>query len=290
MKSRVERYKSLHEKIDQSVDEKVTSSGLSEFANRLNEIDDQFEPMHVKDKVPPKRAKETELEIFETFENEYLKDFLDEVKAYNVEKGYRDTSNTHQNILKELNILDSDKPEDIDEIEDMMFDSKEHVSVEVEPETEVSFWENYISNLEVEPETDVELFDLTSEGLDNDLDNFEEDLEEAVEEDVILKDDAITREILGLTAEIDGVTEMEEEDEEVPLDDYYSPIKEVSDEEVSTNTEIEKVLHVQEETETVIEFSDKEVRKYRFVNAMVTVALMGAVLAAAIAIKFLVLN
>src|SRR5690554_3530871 len=286
MKSRVERYKSLHEKIDQSVDEKVTSSGLSEFANRLNEIDDQFEPMHVKDKVPPKRAKETELEIFETFENEYLKDFLDEVKAYNVEKGYRDTSNTHQNILKELNILDSDKPEDTDQIEDTLFDSKEHVSVEVEPETEVSFWENYISNLEIEPETDVELFDLTSESLDNDLDNFEED----VEEDVILKDEAITREILGLTAEIDGVTEIEEEDEEVPLDDYYSPIKEVSDEEVSPNTEIEKVLHVQEETEAVIEFSDKEVRKYRFVNAMVTVALMGAVLAAAIAIKFLVLN
>ena len=284
MKSRVERYKSLHEKIDQSVDEKVTSSGLSEFANRLNEIDDQFEPMHVKDKVPPKRAKETELEIFETFENEYLKDFLDEVKAYNVEKGYRDTSNTHQNILKELNILDSDKPEDTDQIEDTLFDSKEHVSVEVEPETEVSFWENYISNLEIEPETDVELFDLTSESLDNDLDNFEED----VEEDVILKDEAITREILGLTAEIDGVTEIEEE--EVPLDDYYSPIKEVSDEEVSPNTEIEKVLHVQEETEAVIEFSDKEVRKYRFVNAMVTVALMGAVLAAAIAIKFLVLN
>lgn len=285
MKSRVERYKSLHEKIDQSVDEKVTSRGLSEFANRLNEIDHQFEPMHVKDKVPPKRAKEIELEIFETFENEYLKDFLDEVKAYNVEKGYRDTSNTHQNILKELNILDSDKLEDTDQVEDTMFDSKGHVSVEVEPETEVSFWENYISNLEIEPETDAELFDLTPEGLDNDLNNFEED----VEEDVILKDDAITREILGLTAEIDGVTEIEEE-EAVPLDDYYSPIKEMSDEEISPNTEIEKVLHVQDETEAVIEFSDQEVRKYRFVNAMVTVALMGAVLAAAIAVKFLVLN
>lgn len=288
MKSRVERYKSLHEKIDQSVDEKVASSGLSEFANRLNEIDHQFEPMHVKDKVQPKRAKETELEIFETFENEYLKDFLDEVKAYNVEKGYRDTSNTHQNILKELNILDDDKPEDLEEleeIEDTTLDSKAHVSVEVEPETEVSFWENYISNLEIEPELDVESMDVAPESLDNELDSFEDE----VEEDVILKDEAITREILGLTAEIDGVTEIEEET--VPLDDYDAPIEEVIQEDVAPINEIEEeVIHVQDESEDVTEFSDKEVRKYRFVNAMVTVALMGAVLAAAIAIKYLVLN
>lgn len=285
MKSRVERYKSLHEKIDQSVDAKVESSGLSEFANRLNEIDNQFEPMHVKEIVPPKRAKETELEIFDTFENEYLKDFLDEVKAYNVEKGYRSTSSTRQNILKELNILESD------ESENGIIEPIDHVEVEMEPETETSFWENYISNLEVESEDEatVEALDLNNQ-IDEDFDeeSHEELADDLDEEDVILKDEAITQEILELAAAIDG--EEVSLKETIPLDDYDAPIEDKKEEAFSMNEIESESSHVENSLDDVEEYSEHEVRKYRYVNALVSVALMGAVLAAAIAIKYLVLN
>lgn len=41
---------------------------------------------------------------FDTFESTYLNDFLQEVKEYNVKKGYRDIDNTSTNIMKDLNL------------------------------------------------------------------------------------------------------------------------------------------------------------------------------------------
>lgn len=41
---------------------------------------------------------------FDTFESTYLNDFLQEVKEYNVKKGYRNIDNTSTNIMKDLNL------------------------------------------------------------------------------------------------------------------------------------------------------------------------------------------
>ena len=111
MKSRVSKYADLHQKIASDTESTVENSDLSHFANRLNEIDDQFERVNTgsHDSVEPHRARTQELKSIEkkdplvdTFETDYLKGFLDEVKEYNVKKGYRDISDTQANILDDL--------------------------------------------------------------------------------------------------------------------------------------------------------------------------------------------
>ncbi len=105
MKTRMERYKELREKMSTEVNQEVQSHDLSQYANRLNKIDeDNFEDMNqTGPEYEPTRAKELDLKKYETFENEYLKDFLDEVKSYNIEKGNRLVEDTEQNILEEIN-------------------------------------------------------------------------------------------------------------------------------------------------------------------------------------------
>lgn len=111
MKSRVRKYADLHQKIASDTESTVENSDLSHFANRLSEIDDQFERVHTSKQalISPSRARKNDHEELEkvdpmvdTFETHYLKDFLEEVKEYNVKKGYRDISDTQANILDDL--------------------------------------------------------------------------------------------------------------------------------------------------------------------------------------------
>lgn len=111
MESRVKKYADLHQQIASDTESTVENSDLSHFANRLSEIDDQFERVSTsrQDVLSPSRARKPELSgkvdqspVIETFETDYLKDFLKEVKEYNVQKGYRDISDTQANILEDL--------------------------------------------------------------------------------------------------------------------------------------------------------------------------------------------
>lgn len=320
MKSRVARNKELHEKINRSVDDTVETEALSRFANRLNEIDDDFKPMHVQSRTTPKRAKETELEIFDTFENEYLKDFLDEVKAYNVEKGYRDNSNTDQNILKDINLVEVTEVDGgHDEALDNLYDDFEPVykvesvaakvesvaavvpqekpvSPRVQREGSPSFWENYLSILE------------TEEPLQDIIEDIEEQadatFEDEIVEPLVLSREDITKEILKLTEddiEMDA-TEIKLPDpvleDEIDLEDevifnHDFPFEQPSAFEHVTNDETYEIkgFEIEEDIDDEgFELTETEVRKSRLVNALVMVALMGAVLATAIAVKFLLLS
>ncbi|NLC64533.1 MAG: hypothetical protein GX753_02555 [Erysipelothrix sp.] len=320
MKSRVARNKELHEKINRSVDDTVETEALSRFANRLNEIDDDFKPMHVQSRTTPKRAKETELEIFDTFENEYLKDFLDEVKAYNVEKGYRDNSNTDQNILKDINLVEVTEVDGgHDEALDNLYDDFEPVykvesvaakvesvaavvpqekpvSPRVQREGSPSFWENYLSILE------------TEEPLEDIIEDIEEQadatFEDEIVEPLVLSREDITKEILKLTEddiEMDAteiklpepVLEDETDLEDEVIFNHDFPFEQPSAFEHVTNDETHEIkgFEIEEDIEDEeFEFTETEVRKSRLVNALVMVALMGAVLATAIAVKFLLLS
>ncbi|CAM3573095.1 hypothetical protein ERUR111494_00740 [Erysipelothrix urinaevulpis] len=115
MKSRVKKYSNLHQEIASDAESSVENSDLSHFANRLNDIDDQFERVQTSTQtmsdIPSRARKNVEQdfekeqkadELVDTFENHYLKDFLAEVKEYNVKKGYRDVSDTQANILSDL--------------------------------------------------------------------------------------------------------------------------------------------------------------------------------------------
>lgn len=143
MRSRVSKNAELYSQIASDTESKVESNDLSHFANRLNAIDQQFGKMtsnptqdnpnharNLEEKVLKQDLSEAVLEDthveasviepvevpqneslsfqthdeFDTFESTYLNDFLQEVKAYNVKKGYRDVENTTTNILRDLNL------------------------------------------------------------------------------------------------------------------------------------------------------------------------------------------
>ena len=116
MKTRVSRNSDLYDKIASDLESDAQSKDLSQFAQRLNQIDKQFNHTDVHhNETAPHRAKQTNLleknvitekdnSEFDTFESTYLKEFLDEVKDYNVKKGYRDVNETSSNILNELNL------------------------------------------------------------------------------------------------------------------------------------------------------------------------------------------
>lgn len=280
MKSRVEKNKELHKKINQTIDENVNSEALSHYANRLNEIDDQFERMDTPSRTEPKRAKEstTNLDIFDTFENEYLKDFLDEVKAYNVEKGYRSSQDTNENILEELNLMDKQ----IDPV--------------VETEENV-FWEEYQHDFIDPTEDDLSLSKEKDVRLDSEL-----EVDEPIFEEEILSEDDITREILKLTDtdEIDFEFEDEMELEFETESDVLPSINideeidlHIDDDETDLGSiENSQILSIDlEDEDSDQEYLDENtVAKYRAVNAIVSVALMVALLGLAIAIRYFVLN
>ena len=299
MKSRVEKNKELHKKINQTIDESVNSEALSHYANRLNEIDDQFERMDTPSRTEPKRAKEstTNLDIFDTFENEYLKDFLDEVKAYNVEKGYRSSQDTNENILEELNLIDKEI--------DPVIETEENV-----------FWEEYQHDFINPVENDLDLSNEKDFVLESKL-----DVEDPISEEEILSEDDITREILKLTEtdendfEFEVPTDFEIENDVIPsinidieenidlhVDDKSQSFSANTDKE----TDLESVEKLQsfsidlEDEDSEQEYLDEDseqvyldentVAKYRAVNAIVSVALMAALLGLAIAIRYIVLN
>ncbi len=132
MKTRVSRNAELYNKLSSDTESSVETTGLSHFANRLNAIDDQFGKMDIsKEERNPHRARGIEDTLdnkpqssfldreFDTFESAYLKDFLDEVKDYNVKKGYRDEENTSTNIIRDLNLdIDSNKSRIISDFSD----------------------------------------------------------------------------------------------------------------------------------------------------------------------------
>lgn len=130
-KSRMDRNAQLHQELLAEKEERIVTKELSPFANQLNNLDNQFErmdlpleasehyqsPLHVrneryvpKQEVPiepivPEQIEEEPVmtESEEGFSNNFLEEFIDEVKQYNVEKGYRNTVDTKANVLSGIN-------------------------------------------------------------------------------------------------------------------------------------------------------------------------------------------
>ena len=159
-----------------------------------------------------------------------------------------------------------------------------------------SFWENYLSILE------------TEEPLQDIIEDIEEQadatFEDEIVEPLVLSREDITKEILKLTEddiEMDA-TEIKLPDpvleDEIDLEDevifnHDFPFEQPSAFEHVTNDETHEIkgFEIEEDIDDEgFELTETEVRKSRLVNALVMVALMGAVLATAIAVKFLLLS
>ncbi|MEG2907724.1 MAG: hypothetical protein RR945_00790 [Erysipelotrichaceae bacterium] len=116
--SRVKKYEDLRKNIETQHGDDVTGNKLTPFANRLNEINPTlFKKVAVTDDVDyvPERERrevytETEVEApVSSFNNEYMDDFINEVREYNIKKGTREDMDTQIDILHQLNNVNREK-------------------------------------------------------------------------------------------------------------------------------------------------------------------------------------
>lgn len=177
-RSRVKKFEKLREEIMNETSDKIETKELSPFANQLHRLDDeQFEnmdvssyqehqPLHLRretfdvsstdsDPVDNEKlddlfesASESMIEDTDSFRSNYLADFIDEAKQYNVEKGYRVDHDTKSNLLRELKAQhlyheqdDQDIQEDIEVYEDELIETLEPEYVEEQEEIEPEHFE-----------------------------------------------------------------------------------------------------------------------------------------------------
>ena len=151
--SRVKKYEDLRKSIemDNNIDATVQDESLAASENLLKSFDSSvFKKVEIKEEEEtPKRAKafddqaETNKEnLNDTFTNEYLDDFIKEVRDYNIRKGNRESEDTEVDILYQLNAANRAKrtryiQEIKDEVPEMVQESpktvlsKEEIAQEV---------------------------------------------------------------------------------------------------------------------------------------------------------------
>lgn len=107
--SRVKKYQALRNEIENDREEELVSPALSSYAERLNKIDpllskqstqgrnESYEALHFR----REQAINTKDEFVDKpLETDYIQEFLEEVRNYNLSKGYRKEFDTELDILK----------------------------------------------------------------------------------------------------------------------------------------------------------------------------------------------
>lgn len=109
--SRTKKNNQLYQKLHSDNETQISSDRLSLYANRLHEIDSESfsemtanatsdNPLHAR--KTEYLSKEPAVQQISSFNNEYLDEFISEVKQYNIKKGLRAVEDTQTNILKEV--------------------------------------------------------------------------------------------------------------------------------------------------------------------------------------------
>ncbi len=126
--SRVKKNQVLRNTIENDREEELVSPALSSYAERLNKINPMLSRSNVSSSSEPYQAlhsrREKSLEKnsanIETnsIETEYINDFLEEVRNYNLKKGYRSEFDTDLEVLKKS------------EVNDLKFEQAKKVNIE----------------------------------------------------------------------------------------------------------------------------------------------------------------
>lgn len=134
--SRVKKYAELRKSIetDNNIDMQIQAKDAEDQEKTLEKFDSSiFKKVDIQsnEEYTPAREKkeDTSLEqslVDDTFTNEYLDDFIKEVRAYNIRKGNREMDNTQADILYQLNAANRAKRTHyIQQIEDTKEDAAE---------------------------------------------------------------------------------------------------------------------------------------------------------------------
>jgi len=110
--SRVKKNAELRQEVENSRESELTSSVLSSYATRLNRINPEIssietntsvldrDPLHSKGESVRNVQSEENL-TDPAFHHDLLNEFIDEVKSYNIKKGYASTDKTEHAVIKE---------------------------------------------------------------------------------------------------------------------------------------------------------------------------------------------
>lgn len=106
--SRVKKYEELRKSIEVNPVDENDIDSIENSAQLLKTFDSSvFKKVQIKDEEGKRRKSNVEEEVQpnnnETFTNEYLDDFMQEVRDYNIRKGNREFENTEVDILYHLN-------------------------------------------------------------------------------------------------------------------------------------------------------------------------------------------
>lgn len=114
--SRVKKYEELRKQIENDTVAlgETSQDDLQGHVHSVNEIDPSiFKKITVNEEpepyTPERERKETSSDAFahtnDDFRNEYLDDFINEVREYNIKKGNRESEDTQTDILNQLNAV-----------------------------------------------------------------------------------------------------------------------------------------------------------------------------------------
>lgn len=194
--SRTAKYQELREHLQNDSEGQIDSKELSQFTERLNKIDSSqlgtvpsHEPSTYRNSVYEPEIKDKEVS---TFNNEYLDEYINEVKQYNREKGRILNEDTQINILRELR---GDKPESIVDTQPLPFEEldieltvDDSVTMDIpflqedtKMNTQISSELSKMLNEELESFSDYEIMDDGSEDTDEHIEfpfNFSKKLKE----------------------------------------------------------------------------------------------------------------
>lgn len=120
--SRVRKYEDLRKQIENETvgTGELPQEKIQDYAERLNEIDPSiFKKVTISEEdtyTPERERKMTNGydsdSTMSDFRNEYLDDFINEVREYNIKKGNRENENTQIDILNQLNAVSRAKRSD----------------------------------------------------------------------------------------------------------------------------------------------------------------------------------
>jgi len=111
--SRVRKNAELRQEVENSRESEVTSTVLSSYADRLNRINPELSTIEASPKLPDYNAlhskgeaernpESLDLKDDVSFHHDLLNEFIDEVKSYNIKKGYSSSEDTDLNIINKI--------------------------------------------------------------------------------------------------------------------------------------------------------------------------------------------
>ncbi len=122
--SRVKKYQELRNEVENDPEKELVSPALSSYAERLNKVNPHLSKVQVRqgqstyEAIHKKRDDafsqiEDSSSLAPDFNDDFMSDFLSEVKAYNIEKGYRQNEDTSKDILKPIKTAETKVKEDL---------------------------------------------------------------------------------------------------------------------------------------------------------------------------------